>query len=459
MAEPVKSNDEREDNNQVAVAAVPNVEASPQIFKLDIDCCEELLDWLSLVDLHSFGQSCTTLEQVAGHVFKQTYPKVIVVCGSDGIYIDTVQMNGFCDFIQHLTFRSNNMGPFVFTQSRSFKSVKNLGFHHMELTCNKVECIKHILANVEEVELYGCTLNGDFYENFLKFCPNLNSLTIGVYYTDANVDLADSRMPLIGADNSWLLREYPNLKCFTLYGSLLTARLAELNRFFEMNPSIRKFTTNGQFFLVGPIKDCKLDLDDLIILMNGFDTITFYLTNIYEKISQTIIRHTGSFKRLHLYVNELNKDEVKRFNKIETLHTSSLTADSAAGLTNLKALSLGSDEVNHHEISTLINLERAIFTRVSPVDILAYISGLAKLQQIEVKQLIGTDIIDVRKLNKERKQLPGARKVLLYVDKTVYLATKWSGMEMDCDLVGMKRLDSIDCGKSLDDQSIRKNFG
>lgn len=55
-ANSAKSDDAAADLDEVFVAHVPVEE--PPIFKLIDDCCYEIFKWLSLGDLHSFGQTC-----------------------------------------------------------------------------------------------------------------------------------------------------------------------------------------------------------------------------------------------------------------------------------------------------------------------------------------------------------------------------------------------------------------
>ena len=54
----------------------PN-EASEQqkIFKLSVDCFENLFDYLSIVDLDSLAQTCTRMQRVVGHFYQQELPK------------------------------------------------------------------------------------------------------------------------------------------------------------------------------------------------------------------------------------------------------------------------------------------------------------------------------------------------------------------------------------------------
>lgn len=166
------------DENQDApkVDVVEAEESATQIFKLNIECYEAVADWLSLEDLHSIGRTCKYHQRIAGDIFKKVYPAAQARYFEDGIYIDGVQVNGFCDYIQHLIIGPN--GCFRFIESHSFNQLKRINLSHIELTDERIACIKKILQNAEHVELIRCSLDGEFYDKFLQFCKKMKRLTV-----------------------------------------------------------------------------------------------------------------------------------------------------------------------------------------------------------------------------------------------------------------------------------------
>lgn len=50
-----------------------------------------------------------------------------------------------------------------------------------------------------------------------------------------------------------------------------------------------------------------------------------------------------------------------------------------------------------------------------------------------------SSILHLAALNQERKHLNGAKKVIIFVSKDLYLETKWAIGQMDFDLIEMKR--------------------
>lgn len=73
-----------EGQSQVASASTSSIEITPNIFKLDIDCFDEIFEYLSIKDLHSFGQTCRAMHKVAGEYFKRNHSAAEKFCHKDG---------------------------------------------------------------------------------------------------------------------------------------------------------------------------------------------------------------------------------------------------------------------------------------------------------------------------------------------------------------------------------------
>ena len=72
-------------DQQAVGPSIPN-EERPRIFKLNIDCFDEIFDYLSTEDLLGIGQTCKTMQQVVGEYFKKNYTAASMFGGNDGIY-------------------------------------------------------------------------------------------------------------------------------------------------------------------------------------------------------------------------------------------------------------------------------------------------------------------------------------------------------------------------------------
>lgn len=84
---------------ELAVAGPP-----PKIFKLDIDCFNEIFEYLSMEDVHSVGKTCKTMQQVAGEYFRQNCSAAKNICKNDGFYTRHSREESFFDEYFYTTF-------------------------------------------------------------------------------------------------------------------------------------------------------------------------------------------------------------------------------------------------------------------------------------------------------------------------------------------------------------------
>lgn len=86
----------------VGVPVAPNeAEQTADIFKLDVDCLDETLDYLPIKYLATVGQTCKRLSRVAGFIFNQNYPGARVDCRSD-------EAKYFPQFVQNVEIYSDD---------------------------------------------------------------------------------------------------------------------------------------------------------------------------------------------------------------------------------------------------------------------------------------------------------------------------------------------------------------
>lgn len=287
----MKKSSESNQNQLVA----QNTEIQSDIFKLNIDCFEEILDYLDIFDLISFGQSCKRLQEVAGYWFRENYSRHKIIANNHCICLlgdENIKINCFSKRISNIIFsekyriitddypesvigdnfkyqymtyeryykkshiikrmdekmwesyKVNFVKPYRYIQSNCSKSLKDITFKKCKITQDKIQLIKHRLHSAECIKISDCSVDGEFHEWILQFCGNINRLHVtGEHNYFKRHKYIASNGPIIGVNNNWLQQKYPTLKHFSLetYG----IRVIELPYFFRMNTHIRKFSTNS----------------------------------------------------------------------------------------------------------------------------------------------------------------------------------------------------------------------
>lgn len=424
-------------------------ENSAHIFELSRDCFGELLDWLSLKDLHAFGQTCKLLQKIAGHVFQTTYCAAFAECKPDGIYIDSLNVNAFCSFISRLSFQNDNIKCFEFAATKDFKYLNRILLNGIHLTDEKIVYLKKLLKKAETVELTHCTIDGDVYKKLLKRCINMKRLCVNVNEPVGTV---------IGTDNKWLLRPFPKLEYFELSGIGQKTNVNELITFFELNGNIHKFATNDQCLLMKWTKKTNVlrNLTDLavhcVVYKNDRPQSFRKTTRRLRKLNKYVQLYVD-----HAYQSTLNKISSKQ--RIEKFHAQSLSVIRTDRvfffpLGHLVELCIPF-VLNDIDVvimaKQLENLQQLLVDTAQPEIILTFIRHSVRLERIAVRLLesgFGNKMncltVDVSMWNKERAKLTMAEKTIVYVNEIVYLATKWTKDKIDGEFVKLKRFDTFD---------------
>lgn len=426
-------------------AALPNIEQTADMLKLDIDCCEEAFDYLPLEDLINVGKTCKRLKKVIGFILHQYYPGLHANSKHDRIYVYSgvnLNMNHLAGVIRRIhIFVPYNSQYFWKIHSKCYK-LREIDIFYINLDESKIDGLKRTLNRLEVIRLYNSDVSGDFNENFLKFCPNIKTLSIFQENTVATI--------LVGNGNEWMHQNYPTLEHFACDNT----EIAEMQTLLEVNQNIRKFSVQDDYIqqYAHSLMTANIKLDELEVEMGEVDRkFIDQLNALYER---------GFYQHLRLYLAYwLHDDDISQYaelNGLVTFHMMDPPAENIqlSKLTGLKELYIiGNEKVE--DLSALpINLpslERIQFKIASTDDILPFIRQSMNLEKIKVDDIRdGTyfktvdNVINLVKLNEERTKLEGAEKMTIYVREKVYLATKWAIRETDYATVRLKRIDSCD---------------
>ncbi|XP_055303132.1 uncharacterized protein LOC129568837 isoform X2 [Sitodiplosis mosellana] len=458
-----KENSTDADESKSEITSASSKELASKIFKLNADCFDEIFEYLSLKDLHSFSQTCRALQKVSGEYYKLNWRAAEKFIGNDGIYtiytndksVIKTQTSGFNQFTQFLSLHYEDFEPFRYikTHADEFIRVNHLYLVCVGLNSAKMTYFEGILPQIETVQIRQCTIwNGDFYEIILQHCEHkLKRL----YVQD---DLGDiiNRM-----HNPWLLRKYPSLEHLELTPRY-SYEIVELGQFFDLNPNIRSFSIGSHCLWMNrkQLMDSGIKLD--LLEVKHFDS-GFYFYHV-EKLSIpsicTILNQLferGLYKRLHLSVIDIDKESIDQMASIQGLERLSvkeangMTAQILSNLKNLKELSImDCSNTDWDEVAgNLTKLEKLFIQNATYDDMLAFIRRSSQLKLIKVfprdKEHFNGGVMDLVKLNEVRKKLPNARKLIIYIEDNIFLPTKWNTDNGDTNLsyIEMKRSKSL----------------
>ncbi|XP_031638190.1 uncharacterized protein LOC116350525 [Contarinia nasturtii] len=371
------SHSHNQSHNADAIAGPSNDESPPKIFKLNIDCFDEIFEYLNVKDLHSFGQTCKRMNKVAGEYFKQNYSSAENFCEEDGIhtvYSDTDDANmriltsGFNKLMPRIStdyYRSLDelkTGPLKYIKSHisEFESINHIYLWDLYIFNETVEHFKPLFPQLEILQHRNCSMDGDFYDLILKHCKNLRE----IYVQDSQVG------DRINGKHNWLLQEYPKLERLELIPrETHQRRNEELRNFFVRNPNVQRFSTiykclwyNADTFLNS---NAKLDI---------FEVKRFYTerwpSSYYKQTLELLNRlhEQGFYKRLYIYVNRVDEENSILF----------------ASLKSFELLCIDWFDKSYN-LAQLTNLRELIILDVSDVkDMEILANGLTKLERLYI---------------------------------------------------------------------------
>ncbi|XP_031639424.1 uncharacterized protein LOC116351463 isoform X1 [Contarinia nasturtii] len=456
-----------------------NVESPPKIFKLSIDCFDEIFEYLNLKDLHSFGQTCKRMNKVTGEYFKQNYSALQIISGRDGIHTDfsnndvfgetfnifgnfeKTKISGFNQFITTINVHSylsplRNIKPYI----EEFVSINSVSINNTTIAPMFFNCFSKMLAKIETLDIYYCNSN-DIYEGILKFCIKLKRL----YVTNSELDQIYCAR---NGKSRWLFQRFPKLEHFELIPKNELV-INELNSFLELNKSISTFSTSANCLWHNrhAFRNSEKALHILEVKFVhpiGSDGPSMQL--IFNLINE--LYDQGFYKRLHLYVASVDEEinvlaaSTKNLDKLciklfdYANQTLPVSVKELVILEYNKEMTIAQSAnyiaVNPMEMlaNELTNLQRLYMVNASFDDILPFIRKSTQLKKIKLLHKDGfdsrVDALKLRTLNLQREQLFGARKVTIYVRDKVFEKTKWTTTNgvTDLSLIEVKRSDSYE---------------
>lgn len=462
MSQTKNSTENKEESNETgenSCAVVVPIQQTGDIFKLDIDCFEELFEFLPIDDLVSIGKTCKRLQQLAGYCFQRNYASIEKWMNPDGKISDIsekLNLNYFIRNIDRICFKTKESLEMFRNKQSKFVRLKRMAFLFFSmrsadasaLTSFQIDCVKEKLNQIEVLRLFYCDIDGDLHRKILKFCTNLKRLIID--------GIADGR-------NDWLSKNYPTLEYCEFHPRYPCREFSELITFIGLNPTIRMFSTDAIFLFLNrtTMLHSKIELDDLAVVLDPSDGYHFHA--ICEFISD--LYDQGVYKRLHLYIfKDLcqdNFDGITILKSVTKLYIGYVKNGpiKLPIFADLKEICIRrSDEISNmvDVASKFQNLERVDLGRCSSTELVLFISLTVKLLKIKVNDLSAGihyddngNILDLVRLNNLRQKLNVSDKLTLYVKENIYLSTKRAMRNTDLSHIVMKRAESYDWNHSF----------
>ncbi|XP_031634204.1 uncharacterized protein LOC116347653 isoform X2 [Contarinia nasturtii] len=424
-------NNTNENQIDVAVADRSNMEFT----SINIDCLEELFEWLSLKDLFALRRTCKRLKKVVDYYIKTNYPTV----GNARIKESNIQQ--------------------YFQADTALIKAATVDLERV-LRETEISEIEKILNAIEWIHIRDYQINreSDFNDVFLKHCINLKVLWI-----------LHRRGNLIGSNDNWLCRHYPTIEHIYL-GELLTRNSLEmpkLTRLLNLNPQLQTFAINSIIFLANKnvLINSGIQINQLEINRSNGDGSD--LSQVIHMLNELYL--IGFYKQLHYYtvsvLFENHLRELATIPAISMLTFSGLISDvcTLPPMPDLKEITYfpnfrAFEVINQNvDLEPLMKnnrqLERIYIGRIYLVSLLPFIRQLPRLKQIKVRKLLSGETvlndvgIDLEALNKERESLTGACKTTIYVEEDIFLATKFAKVTTSLSLIELKRVQCLEWHK------------
>lgn len=450
---------ERSENYQSHGRIVPNngppakFYSSP-LWKLNIDCIYEIFDYLGLDDIIAIGATCKCMQHVAGLFIREKFAAKRKTFAHGDIYMDWTPrwINLFSGYLDSVYIYGNSRSAYRHLGSNDMPNVREIRLSHIDLTDYEIGCVQKCLNDIEIIEMDLCTMKMEFYENILQFCWKLKSLSVSRSSYDLDGGI------IIGPDNNWLLRSYPMLQHIELT-NLYELRHNELKEFLQQNPGLRSLSIDAKSLMLNQHQilaaDGKLEKLAVDFHPHAIDAeieVTAIVPMFYKLLFE--LQKREFFAELHLYVKFIDHENCMQ--KLYSLPSLTMLGGYIDRIENplmrVKELdiSLGSDILDIEMLpDKLPNLERIHFAEANADHILPFIRLSPRLKQVKIGDLKdGTHLmdgaLDLEALNRARRVLPKARKISIYVNEAVFLATKWARKStMYFDFVELRRGESI----------------
>lgn len=425
-----------------------SLDQPPHFLKVNADCWERIFDLLSLRDILAMSETCQRMRQMSGYYFREYFPDIQCKwIANRGIFIgypSSILKTDFCQFITKLMVY-DYLEHFLIAEQ--YCSLKTLVLCSIELTDTQIDFIKNVLSNVENLDLKRCTIYGDIYEKFLKYCPKLKCLRLHEILFEPE-----------DTSNQFFQQTYTSLQYidFSTF-QIFSITNNELKNFFEQNKDLKHFGISNHFLWTNRelFIESNAHLDSFCIRTEVSDEMAELPAVEFVNLLK-VLYERGFFKSLHFKMIETdeNIDYQELLNEMATLDAFEVLVtnefDDLSRLVNLKELWM----LEYHHATNMETLainaskiERIYLQKATTDHIRLFFQHSKKLKSVKVYEMIGGDllkggVLNLYALNLERETLRAVRRVSVCVQENIYLATKKRRKNQNLGLVEIARWNS-----------------
>lgn len=379
--------------------------SSSNILTLDIDCLEELFEWLSLRDLRALRETCKRMKRAVDYYIQMTY----------------------CNGFGKLKILNETIRELRAFEMKFCKLYKHIELDYCPLFDYKTDNFINILYHIEKLTIRSVSMECDAYEYLFQNSQNLMHLLLS-----NNKDFATSQ---IGYE--WMLHKHPALQHLSLFDQHsdddYAAEIIQLQTFFHLNPNVHRFSTESHILHANKnwMLQSNIKLQQLDIQINLTSQGTAFDCSLLNALHEH-----GFYEKLHLYVNcTLEPRSMNEIASVKALEKLSQTY-APPGLfiwPSMAQLKEFTGELNplliDDHINSFVNIERIYLKTRDFNNILPFIRRSSKLKEIKIWMCstggyIHDGVIDLHALNEERQKCRNATKITIYIRENIYLKTK-----------------------------------
>lgn len=294
-------------NGTIGLTEPPHKFYSTPFWKLNVDCVHEIFDYLPLDDIIAIGATCKCLRHLAGLFIREKFAAKRKTFAQGGLYMDWRPrwISLFSGYLDSVYIYGNSQSAHRFLGSSSHMSnIREIRLTHIDFADFGIDSIRECLGGVEVIEMDLCSMESEFHENFLRFCPKLRSLSV----TRSSFDQDGGT--IIGLNNEWLLRKYSTLEHVELT-NLYELRRNELKQFLQQNPNVKSLSMdakslmlNQDQMLAADVKLEKLAIDFHPHAINAEIEPAAVVQLFHHLLVE--LQKCGFYDELHLYVKFLD---------------------------------------------------------------------------------------------------------------------------------------------------------